>query len=224
MSYAKTLTSLEKLLESFIEKAVDLKEKRLSVLSGINRLDDIACGSRGGSDINEDISEWFAEHNRFLEEDRLRPSDLNRIDQMLGDIKNQIGADEKTSPAIEKLRSEIDRWHQVRAKDAEKIVLKRPPEAPGPSGNEPTDSSITMFHNVLGGVVSLFEEMSSDRQHLLSVLDAALTRAHDQADREALLLSAISIYYLKLKGYKVEPYVRRLKEVERLLRKGEHSA
>ena len=99
MSRTETLKSLEAVLESFLERAVAVKEDRLSVLEGINRLDDIARGFQKGSDLTEEIGGWFAEHNRWLEEPGLRTVDQSRIGQILGAIRHEIGAVPDATPA-----------------------------------------------------------------------------------------------------------------------------
>ena len=62
----------------------------------------------------------------------------------------------------------------------------------------------------------LHADLSVGKGHLLSVLDDALKKATLQDNEEALLLSAFMIYCLKQNGYKVEPYVKRLREAEGL--------
>jgi hypothetical protein len=64
----------------------------------------------------------------------------------------------------------------------------------------------------------MFKGIAHGRKHVLSALDSALRSATVQRQKEALLLSGFIIYYLKQNGYKVEPYVKRLKEAERLIR------
>jgi hypothetical protein len=58
----------------------------------------------------------------------------------------------------------------------------------------------------------------------MSVLGDALNSAVLQKNRQALLLSALIIYYLKQNGYMVEPFVKRLKEAEHLQKGVGHGA
>ena len=213
MSRTETLRSLENVLESFIDRAVSLKEDRLAVLDGINRLDDIARGFETGSDLTDEIGGWFAEHNRWLEEPGLRPADQNRIGQILGAIRHEIGAVPDATPARNKIVREIDRWDE-KIETRQKLTMKRGPEITDPAV-DPSDT-ILLFSNSLTHMSGLFEEFSQNKQHLLSVLDDALKSASMQGNRDALLLSAFIIYYLKLNRYKVDPYVKRLKEAESL--------
>lgn len=223
MSQVQVLKSLEGVLESFLEKVVTLKEERLSVLEGINRLDDIARTSEEGFDVTDRVGDWFAEHNQWINEQVLRQGDVDRINGILGEIKNQINKTPEVSPASRKISSEINRWSDSDLKKStpektepskQKIVLKRRPEE-SPILTEPT---LLDFSWVLMNCDIMLKRLSHKKLHILSVLDEALDKANLQKDKQALILSAFIIYYLKQNAYKVEPYVKRLKEAERLFK------
>ncbi len=240
MSRAQTLKSLEVVLESFLDRAVALKEQRLEVLGGINRLDDIARGVQRGEDFTDQMGGWFAEHSQWLNSETLRAGDRNRIGGILGEIKKELGVSEYSSPAIHKISSEIDRWtpsgasptpdnrlgvkaeHNQRSEGAGRrvIVLRRGAEA----AEESQVDSISLFGTTLEQITALFKDVAGNRKHLMSVLDDALESAKIQNNKEALLLSALIIYYLKQNGYKTEPFVKRLKTAERLHERTESNA
>jgi len=223
VSQVQVLKSLEGVLESFLEKVVILKEERLSVLEGINRLDDIARTSEEGFDVTDKVGDWFAEHNQWINEQVLRQGDVDRINGILGEIKNQINKTPEVSPAARKISSEINRWSdsdltkttpEKTEPSKQKIVLKRRPEE-SPTLTEPT---LLDFSRVLMNCDIMLKRLSDKKLHILSVLDEALNKANLQKDKQALILSAFIIYYLKQNAYKVEPYVKRLKEAERLFK------
>jgi len=223
VSQVQVLKSLEGVLESFLEKVVILKEERLSVLEGINRLDDIARTSEEGFDVTDKVGDWFAEHNQWINEQVLRQGDVDRINGILGEIKNQINKTPEVSPAARKISSEINRWSdsdltkttpETTEPSKQKIVLKRRPEE-SPTLTEPT---LLDFSRVLMNCDIMLKRLSDKKLHILSVLDEALNKANLQKDKQALILSAFIIYYLKQNAYKVEPYVKRLKEAERLFK------
>lgn len=218
MSRTDTLKALEIVLESFLDRAVSLKEDRLKVLDGINRLDDIALGFSDGADLTDEIGGWFAEHNRWLSEPVLRTGDQRRIGEILDSIRTGLETKQEPSPAQEKIGREIERWEESRK--GKKLILKR--------GAEETpvveSDTITLFSNELTRLSGLFTDLSANQKHLLSVLDDALKSAVLQKNREALLLSGFIIYYLKQNRYMVEPYVRRLKEAEQLQQGESHHA
>jgi hypothetical protein len=207
-------------LESFLDRAVTLKEDRLTVLDGINRLDDIARGFETGTDLTDEVGGWFAEHNRWLEEPGLRLVDRNKIGQILGAIRHEIGGVPDATPARNKIVREIDRWDEQIEISRQKLTMKRGPESSDPDLTDQSDS-IALFHNKLRDMASLSAEIAQNKQHVLSILDDSLKSATLQQNRDALLLSAFIIYYLKLNRYKVDPYVKRLKEAERLQAGGE---
>ncbi len=210
MSRTDTLKALEIVLESFLDRTVSLKEDRLRVLDGINRLDDIAMGFSNGADLTDEIGGWFAEHSRWLSEPVLRTADQRRIGEILDSIRTELGTRTEPTPAQEKIGQEIDRWEESRK--GKKLVLKRgAEETPAAETN-----TITLFSNELQRISGLFTDLAGNQKHIMSVLDDALKSAVVQKNREALLLSGFIIYYLKQNRYMVEPYVKRLREAERL--------
>ncbi len=234
MSRTDTLKSLEIVVESFLDRAVRFKENRLKIIGGINRLDDIArlCGepdSAADSDLTDRVGAWFAEHSSWIEDQALRPGDRDRIGQILSGISQDLVASEDDSPADRKIAAEVDRWQnrlsdqptvpkQATAAAGRKIVLRKGPESLDEAGVHPSgEDSIGLFTASLKTITGIFTDLAASRQHLMSILDDTLKSAALQENREALLLSALIVYYLKQNGYIVEPFVRRLKEAERLL-------
>ncbi len=220
MTSLRTLKSLEILLESFLERALALKEARFTVLDGMNRLDDITRATQNGDHTVESVDNWLTEHNRWLAEDRLKPGDIDRISNMLGEISRTLESSDGSTTQTDKIGSEIEDWRKIARKVRPKLTLKRGPESAGDSSSD----SITLFDNTLERLSGLFRDLSRSKQHLLSALDGALESARLQGSTDALLLSAFMIYYLKQGGYKVEPYVKRLKEAEKLLREAKRDA
>jgi len=76
--------------------------------------------------------------------------------------------------------------------------------------------SIALFDNALERLSRLFRDHAGNKQHIMSVLDDTLKSAELQMSKEALILSAWIIYYLRQDGYKVKPFVKRLKRAEYL--------
>ena len=213
MSRIETLKRLEQTLESFLDRAVFVKADRIRVLSGINRLDDIARKAVDGDDPTDSIGHWFAEHNRLLSTGAFTPAEHSRISDILGDIRREIRVNEQSSPAVNKIATEIDRWRKEYKPTGVKLVLKRGPEVAETTAEEPT---IAKFHSELDRIVALFADSSNGKKHLLSVLDDTLKSATLQKNRDALILSGLLVYYLKLSGYKIDPFVKRLKEAEQI--------
>lgn len=225
MDRVDTLTSLESLLESFLDKAVALKEDRLRVLDGINRLDDIARGFSTGADFTDEMGGWLAQHSEWLKSPGLRPADQNRIREILVSIKHELQQGTEVTPARVKISHEIDRISGTSGlprqdqRSDQKLVLKRGAE----QIKAAEEDTITLYANILTRLQAMFHDMSANKAHILTLLDDALKSARYQQNKDALLLSASIIYYLKLNRYKVDPYVKRLKEAEALFDGGEHA-
>jgi len=220
------LKSLEGVLESFLEQVVSHKQPRLQVLEGINRLDDIARTSDKGLEITDSIGDWFAANNPLLSESRLRPADISRIGMILNEIKGRLDLGDEAAPATQKISSEIDRWRQTgTGHEGRKIVLRRGPETAAPTSRphfaEEADS-IDRFRSFFERARNLFEDFAGNQKHLLSALDDSLSSAAIQRNRDALILSSFIIYYLKQNGYKVDPYVQRLRKAQELLKGHPH--
>lgn len=232
MKRTDTLKSLEIVLESFLDRAVGLKANRLSVIDGINRLDDLARDSLTDSESDQvmidRVGGWLARHSSWLDSDQLRLGDRDRLSKVMGSLHVGLARNDDQSPAGQKITAEIDRWRskltstspsqdQSPKRSGRKLVLRKGPETLPETGQHPSgEDSIGLFAETLKTASDKFREMSHDRLHLMSVLQDALKTATIYPDREALLLSAMIIYYLRQNGYKVEPFVKRLKEAERL--------
>lgn len=222
MSRAETLKALDSLLEQFLDRAVMLKEDRLRVLDGINRLDDIARGSHS-TDLTEEMGGWLAQHSNWLQSPALRPADQNRIRNLLASIKRELEMSPEVSPAQIKITREIERWatgeKPTEQAVRDKMVLTRGSE----TVEHREEDTIDMYDKTLERIHAIYKDLSANKAHIMTILDDALISAKDQQSRDALLLSASIIYYLKLNRYKVEPYVKRLKEAEALLTGGSHA-
>ncbi len=210
MSYLSTLERLESVLESFLERATAARGQRLEVLDGINGLDDIARSAQQGQSIVDPLGDWFADHQRWLSRDWLRPQDFNRISRILAEISGEMRQSVDDSPSACKIHSELDRWTEQIRQASQRLVLKRGPEATAPARSRTTAT----FDGLLARLQVLCRSYATDEKHLMSILDKALQEASVRHDKDALLLSGFVIYYLKLNGYKVEPYVQRLKQAE----------
>lgn len=226
MTRTESLRALEGLLESFLDKAVDKNETRLSILSGLNRLDDIARRGQEVSGMTQELGDWLAEHVNWLNSKEIPSTAAGRVKEILGSISQELESPDHQTKETLKIRTEIDRWQsQLPVEPAkepvmapgQKIILHR-----GPESTEETDfGSISIFTKKLNSLMGRWEEVSAGRKHVLSALDDLLKSAYLQHNQDALLLSGFIIYYLRQNGYLVEPYVKRLKAAESLIKKSQ---
>ena len=178
MSQTASLEKLDRLLETFLSHIVDLKESRLSVLEGIDSLDEITRMSGKGFDTTDRMGDWFARHNRWLTDNCLKEADFEKISLMFSQLGATIEKTPQTkSPANRKISSEINRWNQVAEKSFGKLVLKRPPENSESATEEKTDS-ISLFVKKLSKTTAMFMDFAEDKQHLLVHLTLLVHHFH----------------------------------------------
>lgn len=211
-----TLRALEVVVDSFLDRAVAAKSARLRVLEGLNRLDDIERGFSPTGKPAERLGDWLSDYGLWKTDPTLKPADRNRIRESLGAMKEQIDPTASSSPEMAKIAAELERWQASTGKKQRTIVLRRQPEV----SEEVTADTVAPIRTSLVEILKLLEEKGQNKGHVLSVLDDLLKSAELQHNRQALLLSAFVIYYLRLNGYKLEPYVKRLRRAEESLAKG----
>jgi hypothetical protein len=205
-----TLKALDVIIDSFLDRAVATKSARLKILEGLNRLDDIEQNFDPSGKPADKLSGWLSDYSTWKTDPSLKPADRNRIRSALGTIQGKIGQSRVTSPELSKMDAEIERWQASAGKPSRTIVLRRKPEA----AEEVTIDIIAPIKATLIDMIGLLEEKGQSRGHILSVLDDLLKSAELQQNPKALLLSAFVIYYMRQNGYRVEPYVRRLRQAE----------
>lgn len=220
MSRTESLKRLEKVLESFLERATALKDERLSVLDGMNRLDDLTRLSSEGAKVADDVADWFADKSFWPNNGRLRDADCRRIEGILEHLQTNLQSSDDGSPAHSKVLGVIEDWLSSSSSDKGSITLRRQPE----SAEAPEIDTIHRFKSSLESLAGLFENLAHGKQHLMSTLDAALTKANEEKNTEALLLSACVIYFMRLDNYKVEPYVKRLRQAEQAIKESSADA
>jgi hypothetical protein len=231
------LRRMETMLTSFIARTIGKKEERLSVLEGINELDDIARTLLEGS-INSakerKLAEWVESHEAWKESESVRPGDRYRVRMILSEVKNKVANPHLFDNMGPTVRDKMLAWLESNPPTEKsvqpqsmppKLVLKRASESairseirPKMSEEKDDHDTLANFEAHLAALSNLHKDLSGNRLHLISVLDEALSKAERQFHREALHLAAAIIYYLKLQGYLVEPFVTRLKTAERVMK------
>jgi len=205
VSRLDTLKKLESTLERFLEKAVAVDEKKYVTWKSLDALDNIARDSLRGRYINNRLGDWFASNKRNLDEKRFNSEEMESIANLLGEIRS--GLDEY-DPGSKKLSEEIENWRESETVPKRKLIIK---------GKLPKEETglFDKFVDLLKRQSEYLESGEFEGHHLLSVLDDVLKSASAKIDRTYLHMAGSIIYYLKLKGYKVTPYVKRLKEIEK---------
>jgi hypothetical protein len=218
------LESLEQLLESFLGRAVALKEKDSVSGGGQNRLGTAISTSRLAESPVNRLPKQETGLDQWLTETSMKSPDIDRISDILGGLQRQLGVtppDSSAPPSTAAEEGQADVADMTKPAPR-RIVLKGRAEIAVPGKGD--GDTVVLFDNVLARMAALFKDFAGGKKHVLSVLDDTLNSATLQKNKETLLLSAIIIYYLRVEGYKVEPYVRRLKKAELLTKEGSGNA
>lgn len=205
MSRLDVLKKLESTLEHFLTRAVEIEEGQIEAHTSIDTLDDIARESLRGRTISSQLGNWFARNRNRLESGRFPNSELDSIANLLGEIRSGL---DRSDPETKKLADEIDHWRDKGVIPKRKLILKMKPK---------TDQSnlFKEFAGILDREVNLLGSGELGNRHLLTILDDILKSAEAKQDLMYLHLAGSMMYYLKMAGYKISPFVTRLKDIER---------
>jgi hypothetical protein len=201
----QTLKKLEQTLERFLVGYADLENDQIGLLKGIETLDDITRDSLRGRSINNRLGNWFARHRDFLSTDRLKESQAAAIGNLLSEIKSGLDSND---PESQKLSDEIDQWRQKGIVPKRKLILKL-------KSGQSEPNMMADFLDYLRRELAYLDMEHSDSNHLLTLLDDVLKSAEAKEDNIYIHLAASIIYFLRMKGYKTGPFVKRLKEIEK---------
>ncbi len=205
MSRLKTLKRLESNLKHLLTSVARLETDQIETLNSINVLDDIARDSLKGRYVNNRLGSWMAKNRVLVDEGRLKKTAISAVGNLLSDIKNGL---DKTDPESKKLFDEIDSWFTKGVVPGRKVVLSRPPEI---SESDLTEQYFELFKKETEQLTYYKEH----GDHILSMLDDILKNAEVKNDPIYLHMAGSIIYYLKNKGYKIDPYVRKLRFLEK---------
>ena len=201
----QNLKRLELVLEQFLAGFVDLETEQMDMLKGVETLDEITKDSLKGRSINNRLGSWFARHNDLLSSNRLKESESTAIGNLLSEIKSGL---DNSDPESRKLSDEIEQLRKKGIVPKRKLILKLKSDKLEPN-------MMTDFLDYLHREASYLDMEHKDSGHLLTILDDVLKSAEAKEDHIYIHLAASIIYFLKMKGYKTGPFVKRLKEIEK---------
>ncbi len=214
MNRLEVLKKLETILEQFIAGVLKSETTRIAAHKSIDALDDIARDSLRGRRIHARLGNWLARSDIAHKKDRLTEPDISRIGNLFREIQSGL---DRSDPEAEKLDNEIRRWRESGVVPKRKLVLKM--QTPVPSINTAAN-----FSELMKKESAYLADESERNPHLLSILDDALKSAAAKNDKMYLHLAGAIVYFLKINGYKVGPYAKRLREIEQARMGVEHVA
>lgn len=239
------LRGFQVVLSSFLKRFSETQSVRINLLEGIERLDRIVAEAGSGKTDPGAVDEWMKSYMPLAKRSSLAPEDRERISALLLELQRSADgqvSDERMITEVNslaKLRQKITDWRtrseiedqiaasetsdfrgpplrarsvsvdQTQQTGARKIILKRKSETDQPdlSGR---------FIETLWSELEYFEQDDFKGQHALSRLKDMLDCAETKIDPMYLHLAASFIYFLGREGYKMAPYVKRLRQIEKI--------
>lgn len=228
-------------LQSTLERFVVINGQRIDIFAGIERLDRLVRDAALGAVDSDAVDDWMSRYSILAESDTLAPEVRSRVSRMLLELQTQIDQPLTRDRSPESRRDEItrirERFANWRARSVEtppaaagatdklaetlaarrsaplegepnaprRIILRRQPE-------ESAELINRFFERMWSQMEYLEHEIDSGR-HALTVLDDLLAMAEAKVDPQYKHLAASLIFFLKQEGFKMAPYIQRLREL-----------
>lgn len=202
MTTLKTIERLEPRLNRLIESMLERKKDQISYLSALNRLDDIIVAYDTGQTCSEELTAFLDRYRVKLDLRTLSKAQKKRLGDFLSEIYRRLHT--KEDGDSEKLATEIKGWLHDLGDGGLRITIKKPTEKA---------SLADRFQLLMRREMEEMAMQFSRYDHLLTCLDDILTSAETKIDPMYRHLAATIVYYLQMEGYKVDPYVERLKRI-----------
>jgi hypothetical protein len=186
-----------------MEGALAKKESQIDFLIGLNRLDDILIDLREGHPAADNLTRFLSRHRAWLEDGSLDSSQRKRLGVFLNSLNQELLNRHDTDHF--KLAEEIREWSQKLGTGSLKLTFKS-------SGEQA--SLADRFYSLLRRESEEMNMLLTERGHLLTCLDDILNSAESKNDKMYQHLAASLIYFLKLEGYKTDPYIKRLRRLK----------
>ncbi len=202
MADIASIERLESRLTQLIEGTLEQKKDQITFLRALNRIDDLVINFDRGQLKTSDVTELLNTYRGVLKKDSLSESQRKRLGEFLSELMQRVR--QREDGDSQKLADELRGWLRDLGGGGFRITLKRPAEQA---------SLADRFRSLLSRETVEFEALLSQREHLLSCLDDALKSAETKTDTMYRHLAASMIFFLQMEGYKVEPYLERLRRL-----------
>ena len=231
------ISRLERVLADFLRAYAVKRLDRMSAENHVNRLREITFSNKAEYNQPDNrikaLESWFADYSPELPKNLLN----NELIQQIIDCVNQINLlcrgeydgsagepalfDRKRAQKLANLANSF--LDEATGKEIPKvsnpaIKLNRAEESeiPPPEPNILSgDNSKEKFMDSLRYQLSTLEHYRDEKYHLFSIVDQLLKKLEQKPDIKTNHLAASILYFLKMSGYLVTPYVERLRQVTR---------
>jgi hypothetical protein len=202
MTNSTSIDRLESHLIQLIDGMLARKSATIDFLVGLNRLDDILIEHREGQPISDPVTRFLQDYDGWRRGEGLDAAQRKRLGGFLVDLFQAL-MDRGDADSM-KLADEVKGWMHDLGDGVFRLTLKRPKE----------QASLTdRFRMMMNRERDEMEMLLTEYDHLLTGLDDVLKSAEAKTDPMYRHLAASIIYFLKMEGYKVDPYVRRLRRI-----------
>lgn len=202
MSSPQAIDRLEARLTRLIEEMLVGKKAEIDFLTGLNRLDDILLDLEQGRQVTAPMLQFMSEHRSWLDQSVLDKNQKSRLIQIMRSFSDRLSYRDDADSL--KLLEEVKEWLKTFGDGAFRLTLKA-------SREEATLAD--RFCSLLLRETEEINMLLAERDHLLTCLDDLLNSAENKPDSMYKHLAAALIYFLKMEGYKVDPYVKKLHEI-----------
>lgn len=199
----KAKNRLKTSLEALVEGVLAEKKDQIDFMIGLNLLDDVLADLNRGREIADKLAIFIGRHRYWIQSDFLNGNQKERLSRILMPLCHALQTHD--DPDNVKLREELGEWLRFLGHKSFKLILKSP-------GEEISLSS--RFSLLLKRETEELDSLLSRHDHLMTCLDDLLKSAECKEDKLYQHLSASLIYFLKREGYKVDPYVKRLRQTQ----------
>ncbi len=198
-----TIERMESRLTQLVDGLLARKSDKIGFLVGLNRLDDILLENQQGRPINDSVMQFLSDYRLWREPDSLDAGQRKRLGGFLVDLQQNLS--NKHDADSLKLADEVKDWLLGLGDGTFRLTLKRPKEQV---------SLIEKYRMMISRESEELEMLLNRYDHLLTCLDDILKSAEAKTDPMYRHMAASIIYFLQLEGYKVDPYVKRLRHIK----------
>lgn len=203
MADMATIERLELRLSQLVDGMLRRKSEQMDFLIGLNRLDDILLENQQGHPINDSVMQFMSDYRSWRKPDALNAGQRKRLGGFLVDLQQSLL--DKNDADGAKLADEVKDWLLGLGDGSFRLTLKRPKEQV---------SLIEKYRMITARETEELDMLLSRYDHLLTCLNDILKSAESKTDPMYRHLAASIIYFLQLEGYKVDPYVQRLRRIK----------
>ncbi|MFH1699128.1 MAG: hypothetical protein ABIE07_00960 [Candidatus Zixiibacteriota bacterium] len=203
MSDIQTIDKLERQISQLLDDMLAEKSAQIDFLIGLNQLDDIYKECRQGILTEEKLASFLCEKKSWLETIQSLPTQKSRAAKLLSKLYSELAHKEETS--YQKLAEELKIWIKSLGQGSFKLTLKK---------GEERVSLNDRYQLMLRRETLEMDNLIEKHGHILTCLNDIIKSAESKTDTIYQHMAASVIYFLQMEGYKVDPYVKKLKELK----------